>query len=336
MKLLILGDLHYGIKSFDYIIDQKLNSVFENIIFPYIKKHDIKHIVQLGDVFDDRKGVRSQSGYNYVKYFFLPIINNNLTLYQILGNHDVFYDKDNKINSLKMFFELVNKTYQYSNLKLIENYEKIILNNQELHFISYGCDVNMDDIYGDVLFGHYAVEGFEMQKNVPVLNGMRLSSFGNFDKVFTGHIHRRDSQKNVINVGSLVECDFGESDFVHGFYVLDINHMNVEFVPIEEKIFIRLNADEIEKYKNLNDMVVEIRLDEKNSELENEKIIQKFKNLNPKDVKIKYINKEKSFENIEVKNYDFLNVLKEYIDNDGSNMNKDILLKIIMKFYNEI
>lgn len=331
MKILILGDLHYGIKSFDYIVDKKLNQIFENIIFPYIQKHNIKHIIQLGDVFDDRKGVRSQSGYNYVKYFLLPVIENGLILYQILGNHDIFYDKDNKINSLKMFFKLINS----SNLNLIENYEKINLNKKELHFVSYACDVNIDDIYGDVLFGHYAVEGFEMQKDVPVLNGMKLSSFSNFDKVFTGHIHRRDFQKNVINVGSLIECNFGESDFVHGFHILDLDNLDVEFIPIEEKIFVRLDINEIKNYKDFNDQVIEIKLNENSSEIENEKIIKKLRKLNPDEVQIKYISEKKN-KTIEVENYDFLNVLKEYIDKDDSKLKKDIVLKLVMKFYGKV
>lgn len=330
MKLLILGDLHYGIKSNEYVVDKKLNCVLNEYVFPYMKKNSIRHIVHLGDVFENRKGVNSESGFNYVKYFLLPIIENDLILYQILGNHDIFYDKNNKINTLKMFFSLINN----SNLKLIENYERIVLDKKKIYLVSYGSDIDISEIYGDILFGHFNIDGFEMQKGVSVYNGMKQSLFSNFKNVFSGHIHRRDKQKNITYVGSLVENNFGENDFIHGFYVFDLDKNEIEFIPIEEKIFIKIKQDEIDKYDNFNDKVVEIEFNEENSSIESENIIEKLQILNPTGIKIKYINKE--IKNIEVENYDFMNVLKEYIENIEEKFNKEILFKIIMKFYGKV
>jgi DNA repair exonuclease SbcCD nuclease subunit len=332
MKIAILGDLHYGIKSNDYVIDKKLNEVLTNRVFPYIKQNNIKHIIQLGDIFENRKGVSSYSGYNYVKYFLLPIIQNDLILYQILGNHDIFYDHDNIVNTLKMFFVLMNN----SNLNLIEDKEKVILGNRELYFVSYSSKAELEYLYGDILFGHFNIEGFEIQKGISVHNGIKQNVFKqNFNKVISGHIHRRDRQNNIWYTGSLVENDFGESDFIHGFYVLETDTLDLEFIPIEEKIFLRIDGNEIEKYENLEDKVVEIKFSSNSSIIDNEKVIEKLKSLSPTDIKIKYVDSVKK-NKIVVQNYDFLNVTKEYIDNEHDGLNKEILYKIVMKFYENI
>lgn len=327
MKILIIGDLHYGIKSNDYIIDKVLNKVMEQYIFPYIKQHDIKYIVQLGDVFDNKRGVYSESGYNYVKYFLLPILQNDLTLYQLLGNHDIFYDRSNRANNLKMFFSLVDSP----NLKLIEDYEKIILDKREMYFVSYASKLNIEDVYGDVIFGHFSINGFEMQKGIQVINGMKQSIFTNFNKTITGHIHRREQKKNIFNVGSLVEVNFGENDFIHGFYVLETDDLSMEFIPINEKIFVKIEQEKINQLGDLKNKVVEIKLNENNTDITNNKIIEKLKKLNPESVRIKYTNNEK-MDIDEVKSYEFIDVVKEYVKNQDG-FNKNILYNISMKIY---
>lgn len=329
MKIAIIGDLHYGIKSNDYIIDKKLNDILTNKVFPYIKENNIKHIIQLGDIFENRKGVSSYSGYNYVKYFLIPIIQNNLILYQILGNHDIFYDNDSNVNTLKMFFALMDN----SNLNLIEDKEKIVLGNRDMYFVSYGSKAELEYLYGDILFGHFNIEGFEMQRGIPVHNGLKQNIFKkNFNKVISGHIHRRDRQNNIWYIGSLVENNFGESDFIHGFYVLETDTLELEFIPVEDKIFLRIDENDLNKYSSLEDKVVEIKFSNNSSIIDNDKAIEKLRLLNPKDIKIKYVDGVKK-NKIEVENYDFLNVLKEYIDNIEGKFNKEVLYKIVMKFF---
>jgi DNA repair exonuclease SbcCD nuclease subunit len=49
-KVIFLGDLHLGIKQDAPIIYQAYEKFFDQVLFPYIREHNIKHVIQFGDV----------------------------------------------------------------------------------------------------------------------------------------------------------------------------------------------------------------------------------------------------------------------------------------------
>ena len=61
MKFAILNDTHCGVRG-DMIEMSKYQGRFYNeVFFPYLDEHDIKHIVHLGDYFDRRKYINFAS-----------------------------------------------------------------------------------------------------------------------------------------------------------------------------------------------------------------------------------------------------------------------------------
>ena len=52
MKFIVLGDLHFGIKSFNENFFSNQMEFFHNQLFPYMLEHNIDTIIQLGDFLD--------------------------------------------------------------------------------------------------------------------------------------------------------------------------------------------------------------------------------------------------------------------------------------------
>ena len=60
---------------------------YNEVFFPYLDEHDIKHIIHLGDYFDRRKYVNFSSLKANKQHFIEPMLEEWL-MDLILGNHD--------------------------------------------------------------------------------------------------------------------------------------------------------------------------------------------------------------------------------------------------------
>ena len=53
-KVCVIGDLHLGARNGSNHFSDHFNKFFQEVFFPYMKKNKIKHVIQLGDAFDNR------------------------------------------------------------------------------------------------------------------------------------------------------------------------------------------------------------------------------------------------------------------------------------------
>ena len=57
MKTAIITDTHFGARNDNIAFSRFFTKFYENIFFPYLKEHNIKNLIHMGDVFDRRKFV---------------------------------------------------------------------------------------------------------------------------------------------------------------------------------------------------------------------------------------------------------------------------------------
>ena len=57
MKVALITDSHFGARSDNIIFNEFFYKFWEETFFPYLKKHNIKNVIHLGDVMDRRKFV---------------------------------------------------------------------------------------------------------------------------------------------------------------------------------------------------------------------------------------------------------------------------------------
>ena len=55
MKIALLNDTHFGARNDSLIFDDFFHKFYNEIFFPYLKEHNIKTLIHLGDVVDRRK-----------------------------------------------------------------------------------------------------------------------------------------------------------------------------------------------------------------------------------------------------------------------------------------
>ena len=84
MKIALLNDTHAGVRNNNQIFAEYQGRFYTEIFFPYLKKHDIKHIIHLGDYFDRRRDVNFFSFAYYRKssnfFIILKFIYNSVMI----------------------------------------------------------------------------------------------------------------------------------------------------------------------------------------------------------------------------------------------------------------
>ena len=70
MKVALITDTHFGARNDNRVIQKHINQFFDETFFPYLKEHNIKEIVHLGDLMDKRKSV-SYLTLKYVRENFI-------------------------------------------------------------------------------------------------------------------------------------------------------------------------------------------------------------------------------------------------------------------------
>ena len=65
MKIALLNDTHFGARNDSLIFDDYFHKFYDRIFFPYIKEHNIKTLIHLGDVVDRRNYINYRIAHNF-------------------------------------------------------------------------------------------------------------------------------------------------------------------------------------------------------------------------------------------------------------------------------
>ena len=99
MKIALLNDTHAGVRGDMEAMAKYQGRFYEEIFFPYLKEHNIDHIIHLGDYFDRRKYVNFATLKANREHFIEPLIKNDISMDLIIGNHDTYYKSTNDVNA---------------------------------------------------------------------------------------------------------------------------------------------------------------------------------------------------------------------------------------------
>lgn len=220
--VIIIGDLHIGIKNNSQLFLEYMKSYFQNELFPLIKKYNVKHVIQLGDTLDKRKNIDFITSAFLIKEWLSWFDENNVKLYSLIGNHDTYYKNTNELSGIKQYESLFN------NINIISKPSSITIDNTEFICIPWICSENKDEIseYIEnirntnnerkfrIICGHFELAGFNINKKFISKDGnFKTSEFEAFDHVFSGHFHTPSEQKNIQYIGSpywLTWNDYGD------------------------------------------------------------------------------------------------------------------------------
>ena len=314
MKFLVFSDIHFDKnRSKSYTMENGMSSWTQHQIdvidqiFTYAIKNNIEHVFFGGDLFELKNRIpqdlynQTWSQFEYGKQWGLDIILNT-------GNHD-FHSKVS--SSLKPFSSIVAVITQPTDFEFGDTLIRVI------PFGQVSGSLKRPDAKTCILFTHEDISGLSYGKHEYISSSRyKKQLFSDFDLVFNGHIHKAQKLGNIINVGSCMRQDFGETDKKYFYHYEDGEVKDIEIQCPEFHIIDKL-SDELREQFNNRDFY---RIDIESSEL-SDPIFKQF-NVFPNIIRTK-----KKKERL-VKQETIEEEINKYIEITETELNKDKLIKI--------
>jgi predicted phosphodiesterase len=351
MKIALITDTHFGCRNDNLSFIEYFRKFYAEIFFPYLKNHNIDTIIHLGDIVDRRKFINFNSLKAMHDIFIQPIIDNDITLHAIIGNHDTYYKNTNEINSMQQLYGTIG----YEKIKWYGNSPELInIDGCEIMLLPWICSGNYERFMSEVektkaqiLFGHLELKGFEMHKGAINYDGFDPNVFNKFDIVCSGHFHHKSTSGNINYLGSPYEMTWADYNDPRGFHIFDTETRELVFVRNTLKMFHKIvyddsntTLDEIvnKHFDKFNECYVKVIIREKNNPYWFDLFMEKIEKSNPVHVQVVEDHLNLDLENddtIVSEAEDTITILNKYIDGLDINVDKQNLEKIIKELYSE-
>lgn len=252
-KLVMLGDLHFGKSKFSKELLKSQMDFFNNQLYPYMDENNIKYIIQVGDIFDNRIMMDIEYLELICKQFFDVVRDKGYQFICIVGNHDIYHKSTREFTLLNIIARLYP-----DNVHVINERTRVNINEHSCYFVPWilpNETLTSDELTGvNYVFGHFEIRNFEMTKGHVDDHSMLSPEF--FKKkrglkhVYSGHYHIKSEKDKITYLGTPYWLDWGDYNSTRGFFVID-EQFNTSYVEnIESKRYIKL------KYNDKNEIVL--------------------------------------------------------------------------------
>jgi DNA repair exonuclease SbcCD nuclease subunit len=244
-KVALITDTHWGVRNASPVFFDYFARGLENF-FDVLEKEDIKHVIHLGDLFDQRKSINVLA-VNRCRNDFLDRLDKmSINTHIIVGNHDVFYKNTNDVSSVE---EFVGK--RYDSIHIYTEPKVITIDGTKIQLLPWISNVYDPDILNviakspaDILMGHLELTGFEMFRGSVSDHGMDRNLFNRYDVVCSGHFHHKSSVGNINYLGAFAEYTWADHRDPRGFHIFDTDDRSLTFIQNEESLFRMISFDD--------------------------------------------------------------------------------------------
>ena len=247
MKVVFLGDAHWGARGNSEFFLQKQLQFYRDVFFPYLIENDIKHVVQMGDLLDQRKAINVNVLYHLRKEYLQRFEDLQIQHFVLVGNHDVVHNNTNKISAL---VEIAN-TAEFAYTNVIQYPYTLESRELKIDLIPWINNENKTEIMdfmrnsnSDILAGHLAINGFAMVSGLECKDGFETSLFRQYETVLSGHFHLQSKKGNIHYIGTPYQMSWSDYGDDKGFWVLDTETKIMEFIKNTDSIFHKINYDD--------------------------------------------------------------------------------------------
>jgi hypothetical protein len=198
-----------------------------------------------------------------------------------------------------------------------------------------------------VVFGHFEIAGFEMDRGNICHTGMDKSLFDRFDTVLSGHFHHKSSSGNITYLGNQYEITWADYNDQRGFHVFDTETREITFVPNPHKMFHKITYDDgvtdfehwkAYDYHSLKDSFVKIVVLNKQNPYLFDNVVDNLYKAGVGDLSIVEDFTDNSLDmeqEIVDQAEDTMTILSKYIDNLTLNVEPDKLKTLMRELYVE-
>lgn len=246
MRELIIGDLHFGVKTNSTSwLDSQIR-LFKELIIPTALHSNIDRIVFLGDLFDIRYSLNTVVGIEIKNIITELATAFDKPILFVAGNHDFYSPLEEllRYNSYEMLFGKEYTTL-HPNVKFIVDCPYQCDDSLFLPWYYTENPTHFDEILYTYKFGK-DIKAIYCHADLGSWPGARISLLKGV-KIYAGHIHYivTDELSNTYNVGAALQFNFADVNQPRYIYIAE-DHTIVE--KIENTItpkFYRLLNDEI-------------------------------------------------------------------------------------------
>lgn len=349
MKIAILGDMHIGARNASLIVGNYQLKFFEDIFFPYLEKHKIEHIIQLGDVFDTRKFSNHIILNEWKRRFFdkLPA-----TMHIILGNHDIASKNTLEVNSPEL---LLQEYIKSGVVKVYNQPQEVTFCEVPFLFVPWicldnhlECETFLSESTVPFVFGHFEIDGFEMHRGTVCNSGYSKDYFSKFKKVISGHFHTKSEKENIFYVGTPYELTWIDFNDPKGFHIFDSKKQIFTFHKNPLTLFNKVIYDD--KNKDSSNFIQSLELDKvkdtfvklivvsKTNPYLFEKVVEKLYNIGIADLKIVEDISEFEADSVDDEDLEFedtKSLIESYINSVETELDKERLINMMTTLYIE-
>jgi DNA repair exonuclease SbcCD nuclease subunit len=213
-KAMLITDIHFGLKSNSTQHNEDCLN-FIKWATSKAKEEGCETAFFLGDWHNNRASISILTlGYSLQA---LEHLNDNFsTVYFIPGNHDLYYRDKRDVQSVEWAKYL-------SNVVICNDWttagDCVIA-----PWLVADDHKRIPKLKGKYMFGHFELPGYLMNAMVamPEHGELRGDSFSNFDHVFTGHFHKRQTQRNITYIGNCFPHNYADAgDDDRGLTILE-------------------------------------------------------------------------------------------------------------------
>ena len=241
-KIAMFTDIHFG--------KHHSSAIHNNDCLNFIRwfcdraiENKVDAIGFLGDWFETRSAINvatlnaGDAGMEMLSNLGIPV-------FFIVGNHDMHHRHSSKVYSTVSFRKFYNvhvinePTYINDSLWLPYIFES--------EYDTFEKQIqNASTVYGHLEFKNFFVTGYNTLMN----HGPDAERFNAPKKIFTGHFHKRQANRNVIYIGNTFGMDFGDSgDYERGMAIYDVKADDVQFInwdAVEAPKYLKVKLSDI-------------------------------------------------------------------------------------------
>ena len=345
MKIAILGDTHFGMRGDSIAFHNHYREFYTKQFFPYLVQNGITTIFQLGDLFDRRKYISFQSLALCRRYFFDIMRDKNIQFYTLLGNHDITFKNTLEVNSPQLLLQ------EYENICIYDSPSSD--NEWGIDIIPWICKDNEAEVLdfikrsaNEVCFGHFELQGFEMDRGNVCHEGMDPNILSKYDLVLSGHFHHKSNNGSIVYVGTPGEMTWADYNDERGFHIFDTETRQLEFIVNPNKMFYKIKYNDDDMYYNdivnadyshLTGKYLKIVVEKRNNSFLFDTLIDSVSKFSPLEVSVVEDFSEITNDvDVDIDQAeDTITILNKYVDGLSLPVESDKIKTVLRDIYNE-
>lgn len=355
MKVALITDTHAGARNDSEVFADYQDKFYTETFFPTLKERGIKTIFHLGDFFERRKFSNHETLFRIKKCFLEPLVENDIEMHLLIGNHDVAHKNSNKVNGADLFL-----TQFKSHITFYTEPTSVAFPDRTVHFIPWINSENyneakefIDKSVPSLMLGHFDIAGFKMhQEGNPSDHGLPMDWFRSQELVLSGHFHTQSKISNVHYIGNPFELTWSDFKDPRGFWIIDLETLEMEFIQNPDRMFFKIVYDDTKDvdylkmdFSKLRNKFLKVIVKSKKDPYKFDLFAERVYNNNPFEVQIieasSVANSEMSEEELEQNAKSTDQIIKSYcdsmmnVDDDVKQKVRELLVSIYLEAISE-